>query len=338
MFIYQKIYFCAMRYLLICLCFMFLLFACDNEVNLVEDRKDIPVVYGLLDPSDTAQYFRIERAFVDEEISAFEIAQRPDSLYYANAVARIIDIESEASYTFEKVDGNLEGYLRDQGVFAQAPNYLYKLSENDFIPEEGRRYRFELERGDQLSIVTSETTIIDNPTIVSPPATVPIEFKYTDQGVPALSLFSWKLTEAEIFDLIIEIKYTESVNGGPFEDIVLVWNFASNIRELEYEIDGAEFFNFIASRVSQDDGAIRVFKNLDFVIKSGGQEILDYVNIVNANLGITSSQDIPTYTNLSEGVGIFSSRNEIRRENIPITPITLDSLRNGIFTRHLNFQ
>jgi hypothetical protein len=28
-----------------------------------------------------------------------------------------------------KVDGNLEGYVKDTGIFANAPNYLYKTKE-----------------------------------------------------------------------------------------------------------------------------------------------------------------------------------------------------------------
>ena len=56
--------------------------ACKDELNTVEGWKDIPVVYGLLSLNDTATYIRIEKAFVDPNKSAFDIAQIPDSLYY----------------------------------------------------------------------------------------------------------------------------------------------------------------------------------------------------------------------------------------------------------------
>ena len=58
--------------------------ACDNELELIEDWKDIPIVYAILDPADTAHYIRVEKAFVDNEISGFELAGNPDSIYYEN--------------------------------------------------------------------------------------------------------------------------------------------------------------------------------------------------------------------------------------------------------------
>lgn len=329
-----------MRILSLCVLLIALLSACSNDFDLTEDKKDIPVVYGLINPQDTAHYFRIERAFIDESTSALEIAQRPDSLYYKDAVARLVDTETDQEYTFEMVDGNLEGYLRNQGVFATAPNYLYKIPSSDLIPVDNRLYRFELDRGDGTSLVTSETRIVDNPTIVAPGATQSLQFFYNtlDPSLQADTHFEWKLTEGVVFDLTLSMSYLESTNGGPFNPIVLNWTFAKNITELEYDINGTSFYTFIASRLEEDPSAVRVFQNIDFILQSGGQEILDYVSVVQANLGITSSQDVPTFTNLSEGVGLVSSRNSIIREDIPITPGTLDSLVNGIYTKHLNFN
>ena len=43
--------------------------ACDNDFDLVTDKVEIPVVYAIINAADTAQYFRVERAFIDENIS-----------------------------------------------------------------------------------------------------------------------------------------------------------------------------------------------------------------------------------------------------------------------------
>ena len=56
--------------------------SCDNELKLLDEWKDIPVVYGVLSPNDTAHYIRVEKAFLDPEKSAFEVARIADSLYY----------------------------------------------------------------------------------------------------------------------------------------------------------------------------------------------------------------------------------------------------------------
>lgn len=318
-----------------------LFISCSNDFDLTEEKKDIPVVYGLLNPQDTAHYIRIERAFIDESISALEISQRPDSLYYADINASIVDLETSERYTLTKVDGNLEGYIRNEGVFAQAPNYLYKLHSTDFLPIDNRNYRLEIDRGDNKTLVTAETVIVDNPTIISPPpgpeTTLSFNYNLDNPAFVEPYHFEWKLTEGVIFDLTLRLKYQEQINQGEFVSKELDWKIARGIQDFSYDLNNVSFYTFLAGNIEEDATAIRLFQNIDLVLESGGQTILDYVNIGQANLGITSSQDVPTFTNLSEGVGIFSSRNSITRENVSISGLTRDSLINGSITKHLNF-
>ena len=329
-----------MRWSLIIFLSVGLFSSCSNDFDLTEEKKDIPVVYGLINPQDTAHYIRIERAFIDESVSALEIAQRPDSLYYDDITASIVDLETSERYVLTRVDGNAEGYIRNEGVFAQAPNYLYKLHSNEFLPVDNRSYRFELDRGDNKTIVSAETVIIDNPTLVAPSTDASLSFNYNLSNPASVEPyeFSWKLTEGVIFDLTLRLKYIESVNGGAFENKVIEWKIARSIEDLFFELDKLGFYTTLAANIEEDASAQRLFQNIDLVLDSGGQAILDYINIGSANLGITSSQDVPTFTNLSEGVGIFSSRNRLIKADIPITPLTQDSLKNGSITRHLNFQ
>ncbi|MCC7244082.1 MAG: hypothetical protein IT269_00265, partial [Saprospiraceae bacterium] len=39
--------------------------SCSNDFDVAAPWKEIPVVYGLLSPQDTAHYIRIEKAFLD---------------------------------------------------------------------------------------------------------------------------------------------------------------------------------------------------------------------------------------------------------------------------------
>lgn len=310
------------------------IYSCSNEFDITEDRKDIPVVYGLINPVDTATYLRIERGFISDDQSALDIAQIPDSLYYMNLDARIIDVESGEEFTLTRVDGNEEGYVRDQGVFAVAPNYLYKLSADEFTPIEKKTYELRLDRGDNLSTVTASTIVVDNPRISRPADGFPLVFRNGFE-----TIFEWKLSdEGKIYDLYLEVKYSESIDNAPFENKRLKWDLATSYRDQIISIEGQRFFNFLASQIEENPLAIRSFGNVDVVLVTGGQEVLDFISIGQANLGITSSQDIPTYTNLSEGVGIFSSRNVERKNSVSLTQITLDSLRMGAATRNLNFQ
>ena len=91
-----------MKKLLLLLPFGLLLSACSNDFEVTAPWKDIPVVYAILSPQDTAHYIRIEKAFIDPDKSALEIARIPDSLYYPeNAISVFLErTENQSSFHY----------------------------------------------------------------------------------------------------------------------------------------------------------------------------------------------------------------------------------------------
>lgn len=309
--------------------------ACNNELDLIEDGADIPVIYALIKNSelDTAQYFRIERAFIDKETSALIIAQNPDSLYYPNANVVLTNKKRNESYTLTRVDGNEEGYVRDEGVFAQSPNYLYKIKNEDMNFDEGAEYEITLDRGGDFSLVTATTTLLNKLTISKPDVGGKLAFN----DIQSLEFKYFTNDDIKSFDVQLFFNYVEVKNGVSVQKTA-VWDMAKNIDKNEVKKNGIDFLGFVKSKIDEDPDAIRIFKNIDFKVTAAADEISDYINIVQANLGITSSQEVPKYSNLSEGYGVFSNIKESINSGISLTPITMDSLRDGRFTKNLNFQ
>ena len=58
--------------------------ACENDVDLLEEYQEIPVIYGLIDPSVKTHMVRVQRAFLGEG-NALLMAQNPDSILYDTA-------------------------------------------------------------------------------------------------------------------------------------------------------------------------------------------------------------------------------------------------------------
>ena len=145
---------------------------CSNDFDVTADWKEIPVVYAFLNPKDSAHYIRVEKAFLDPETSAYTIADIADSLYYpADAIAVFIEKTSSGQrFQLTRVDGNLEGYVRDTGIFAHAPNWLYKLKPAAGNPVilPGEKYRLVIQRADGKPDVTASTTVPDNFIIGTP--------------------------------------------------------------------------------------------------------------------------------------------------------------------------
>ncbi|MDF1696506.1 MAG: hypothetical protein P1U56_11760 [Saprospiraceae bacterium] len=321
-----------MRYLSFVLVVLFLI-SCDNELDLVAENREVPVVYGLIDQADTAQYIRVERIFVDKEISGNVIAQNPDSLYYENISVKLIRLENGQEYTLTRVDGNVEGYVRDEGAFADSPNYLYKIRTDSIPLIEYEEYELRIDGIFEDRSVTSTATILEPPFLLNPMSGGLISFEPNKK----VNIGWTPKGDAEIFTTVFYFNITENT-GGQFLDKRLAWIVDSNTDKSNIEADGIDFFSFLSGALTEDEEIRRTLNSIEFELISGNKSIEDYIRVGQANLGITSSGEIPILSNLSEGLGVFGSTHTHRRTNIQLTQSSRDSLINGSITSDLNFQ
>jgi hypothetical protein len=331
--------------------FFVLLFgeSCSNDFELTEGKTNIPVVYGVISSKDTATYIRVEKAFVDEETSAGTLAKDAANLYFEDIIVKLIHQQGNKEYILQKVDGNKEGYTRDEGAFATAPNYLYKIKRNElnFIPKDD--YKLVVSKIDGTKLTEASTKILtpmsDAKGDVNPPSlTGLLSFGYNSDF-----RVTWFPDENSVtHDIIITINFVEKKDGVEVErsvDWKVVRNFVDksvSSSSYNYATKGIRFYEFLAATLSPSEPnnpVTRSFKDISLKILSGGQPIRDYIRIGQVNLGITSSGEIPVYTNMSNGArGIFSSKTEYIRTGMLLSKPALDSLRNGVITKKLNFQ
>ena len=311
--------------------------SCDNDLVVTAPWKDIPVTYGILTPVDSIHFVRIEKAFLDPNTSAEEIARIPDSLYYDNLDAAIVDVSAGMRYQLEEVDATLEGYPRDEGVFAETPNILYKVLQDDIKLTSGRAYRLEFSRGDNLPLVTAEVEQVEPATIKRPVPNTELRFNY-DNDFKVL----WEQADNGFFyDVSLLINYDEWPTGDPLdvEALTLEWELGRNITGNEAEVLGIEFYEYLASQLEADPGISRRLIGIDCLVRSGGEELYTFRTIQLANSGITGAGgELPTFTNLSEGLGLLTTSNLDAVQDLGLHPETVDSLRNGQITGDLNFR
>ncbi len=318
---------------------------CSTDFVVEAEWRDIPIVHGFLSIQDTAHYIRVEKAYLEPGGDALRIAKTADSLYYDDKVqVQLQRISNGQLFTLQKVDGVLEGYPREEGIFATAPNFLYKIRASSINLRPGERIRLRINRSEDKAPVTSETVILGDiePREINPPS--PLNLAY-DRIVN----FAWDADQgAQLFDLRLLIFYRESVPGSPgvFVNKSVTWVIADNIlrdnnaqtNRVSINIRGEEFYRFMQSKLDPVSDRIRILDRIDMQVTGVGKELVDLLRISRANAGITSSQAVPVYSNLSEGRGIFSSRSSATRLALTLNPASADSLRSGIYTRNLNFQ
>lgn len=77
--------------------------------------------------------------------------------------------------------------------------------------------------------------------------------------------------------------------------------------------------------------------DFDIIIRLAGDELFEYIDINNpTNSG--ALQDKPVYTNINNGLGVFSSRSTVEFRGMYLSATAGDQLVNGIYTSDLGFQ
>ncbi|MCB0707096.1 MAG: hypothetical protein KDC34_17390 [Saprospiraceae bacterium] len=316
--------------------------SCNDEIKLTADWKDIPVVYGLLDKDDQTHYIRIEKVFVDPDKNAEDLALIPDSIYYENLTVEIQKLSTGERVTLNRVNGDDIGIPRDSGAFVSSPNYLYTFDAADMPFSGGEDIRLLLNRGDDQPLITADASIVGAivPTGIGAGT---IDFKYERDRD-----FRWQSgDEARVFDLKLVIHFLENdlEDPDPAVERELVWQFANAVPRNDngssgittYSQSGTDFFTFLQSQLVAKPSINRTWIGMDFVIIGGGEALGQYIAITEANTGITSAQELPTYSNVIDGLGIFSSISTGIAPNLTLSGSALDSLQNGIYTKDLNF-
>ncbi len=328
--------------------------ACSNDFEVTAPWKEIPIVYGILSPNDTAHYIRIEKAFIDPDKSALDIAQIADSLYYPESAITVwlesTDLLPNTRLQLHRVDGALEGHPRDPGIFAQEPNWLYKVKPaGNLALLPGKTYRLRIERNDSNKPdITAETTLPKAFTILYP--------RMADQ-VPKVVFaggkdtnIRWSTDENGVFfNVIFVVRYNErNLNGSLIGTYQLVWEAAKNIQrgtdgsggvyQASVPLSGNSFYRFLAQHLQKPAAnRYREFESCDVIVDGGGKEIQAYLSAANANAGLTGAETFPNYTNISEGFGIFTAKNRTIGNNVRIDVITVDSMNRSPIADTLGF-
>ena len=318
--------------------------SCSNEFELTENWKDITIIYGLLDASDSVQYIRVEKAFLDKTTSALVLAQEADSLFYNDVSVSLQAIPPPGVggggfFTLERVDANLEGFQKEDGIFASSPNYVYKF-DKDLKPD--FQYKITVEKADGNDEVNAFADIIGDFEITFPPSGYD-ELNFASNR--DLSLRWRKDDDASFYDGVMRINYTEALTNDPnnVETKSLDWTLFRNLAKgsnsgLMIEvIEGASFYKFLQSNL-EEGNFIREFISTDIYVYAGGVELDNYINAGKASSGITSAETLPIYSNVNNGLGIFSTRYTQSASNILAKQTMLDTLSAGPYTGNLGFK
>lgn len=339
-------YFCPlltlkpMRCLKVLLQFVILvpvLFSCNKELNVNADWKDVTIVYGLLDQTEDTTYIKITKAFLGPG-DAMQFAKIPDSSNYATKLEVRIDeydgTHLKNSYPCDTITihnkkaGDSIFYYPNQLMYYTTAkltqNYTYKL----FItnPNTGKE-------------VSAQTQLVQDFSIEKPVAIASFTPGYN---------FEVKWTAAKSgkrYQLIVRFWYQEAKKSDPakLEMKYIDWLLFNNVlaadnqtAPFDYFFPGDAFYSVVGAKIPVDPEVDhRVAHHCDFIFTVASTELNTYMEVTEPSLSLV--QEKPTYTNIVNGYGIFSSRYFKSLDSLEISGPTKSELKVNSKTKDLGF-
>ncbi len=339
-----------MKYLSIIL-FSIILFggfhSCSTDIDINAPWKDITVVYGLLNQNDSIHYIKVNKAFLGNA-SAYEMAAVSDSVQYQNIIVKLFKIKtanghSDTVKTYLFNDTILE---KDSGTFANDNNIIYYSTEKLITNAEANNiddYSFSLNiyipKYDKT--VTGSTKLISK-LLVSNPTTSP-------QQTVNLCGFNgydakWKSTKGtRLYQLTLGFHYYELSPTDTTEHYI-EYPLSTKTSQTDLggekiiqNINGDNFFQYLAAHIEENANIRRIVKEecLDFIFVVGSTDLNTYIEVSSPSNGIV--QEKPAYTNINNGIGIFSSRFDKTIFGKKLDQKMIDSLAVNNLTKNLNF-
>ena len=300
--------------------------SCDTDFDVNAEWEEVTVVYGLLDAGDEmkTQQIKISKAFLGK-MDALQMAQFADSINFdqGELAVKVIRVKNNGirdTITLDEVPT-----LRNDGVFNDSI-IVYTFENNNFL-NSNSEYELLIKNNITGNEVSSITDVISG-----------FDFDMGN-GYPFGVIKTWipgspSATEFASANLTWGQNYPDK---GEQYQIDLIFNYKENniAKDLiytslvlegtsQYAFEGEKFFNFLKNELVRDPLIEREFLSIDLVMTVGSQDLKTY-RIINEEItGIV--QERPQFTNINNGIGLFSSRFTKNRENFQLANRTIQYL------------
>lgn len=311
--------------------------ACETDFDVAGEWKETIIAYGLLDVGKPTQYIRLNKAFLGEDINANAVAQIADSSALIEPVTAVLQSYSDANYVnlsgtypLTKIDAMQAGITKEDGTFYTAPYYIYTTNQ---ALSSTKWYGLKVTTGKGTEI-SAKTPVIGDFQVSRPSPENGLNL------ADSTFYLRWKhQATADFYDGDMILKFVELRTGSTeaIDKTVKVNLFngyepigilaGDNIRK-DIRVD--DFFAAILrdfGDATNDPNVIRRdLEYIDVVIHAGSAELAMFNSVTGAQLGITASQNVLSYTNVTGGLGLFSSRYSKTVSDLPIEVVSYEVL------------
>ncbi|TSA27924.1 MAG: DUF4249 family protein [Bacteroidetes bacterium] len=329
-----------MRFLKLLLLFLipgFMFLSCKKELDLNADWKDVTIVYGILNQLDSAHYIKITKAFLGSG-NALQYAQISDSSNYRYKMGVTLEAwdgdNLVTTYPFDTttIDD------KDSGVF-YFPNQL--LYVNNSVLNPIYTYKLVIINPETQQMISSHAKLVHN---------FPVDKPFPYQ---AISYDPGKSNE---------VKWTSAVGGKRYQVIVRFHYLETNISDpsqseekyidwviipskLSRNDNGGEiltaayandaFYGLLHAKLEANPDIVRAARYLRYTFNVAADDLNTYIEVSQPSNSII--QEKPSFSNIENGIGLFSSRFVQIIDSLELSPRTKDELKTNPLTKDLGF-
>ncbi len=282
--------------------------SCSNDIEVLAPYEENASIYALLDANAGVQFIKINKLFTNPNTRAIDVAKIADSIFFDTLTP--ILIEEQTSKIIPLFRTNI--LLKDSGFFASSPNNLYSTNVQIFP---NYTYRIELKLPKSNKLITAKTNVVYL-TPISAPQLAPtntLDFSI-DKRFP---IWFNAGNNGKVFDIILYFNYMEVNKADTTIKIAksLVWKIIDKYRtssdigneRVQNNLDANKFYEYIVDRLPINPAIERRFLPCSFLFFAGNKELDNYIQASEPSIGIVQKQT--DYSNITNGIGLFASRN-----------------------------
>lgn len=323
--------------------------ACDTDINVNAPSKDVAVVYGLLNVDTTVQVFKINRLYQTTG-DANEAAKDRNLQEYSNLEAYLVEVSSSTRFKLEE----FEVTNKEEGAF-YAPNQTLYRVDMERYPDKSSEYRLEIKTTEGTQVNANSTLVYFQDDLNSGFADIGrlrqtglnfVGANNTIQDQVRVNISQPYF--ARSFEFYIDFHYydvfqdnsrserkTISFRTGTyfFNSIVSPENPTGTTYPVRF--NAFSFYDIIARNVPDISTTPNVKRrepepNVNLRVVYAHDELTTYMEVTQPSGSLL--EDKPPFTNVENGIGIFSARMN-RNLEVLLTTQSFDELATGLITQ-----
>jgi hypothetical protein len=340
------------------------LFSCDSTLNVNAPWQDITVVYGLLNQNDSVHYLKVTKAYLGEG-DALMFAKIPDSSNYANKLevrveewnmtldgnGNVVDSQFVSAIPFDTL--TMSNKEKGDSIFYYPYQLVYKSAGvNKLNPD--HTYKLYIKNPSTGKEITSQTELVSKLADIEKPQPAPARASFHPgtknqviwrtvkggkryQFVARFHYLEVRKSDtsdkkSKYVDWVIFNDYkTDNTKGG--EQVTQIYS-----SDAFYTVVGNGIHKNIAEENLSEDYT-RAAYQMEYIFTIAADDMNTYMEVTEPSTTIV--QEKPPFTNILNGIGLFSARYD-NTKDYPIiqnqfSVQTLQELKVNPYTYDLGF-